>query len=192
MGNRFLPIVEEGIRSPDLACQQVVQRKDLHGTVELQPLISPGLPEKDINGVFLCGEGREKWVLPLSVNTSNTSQSVIQAGGPLVIYKPVRQPQIRPEHQKPYSSMVTPRQNEISVWHTHVGCHSSEPHHLVPFLGLCHSRELPDSISMSCCTAHLCDTRLVLLTKNLISSQGFQRELWKICPSCSSPAAAVS
>lgn len=60
MGNRFLPIVEESIRSPDLTGQQVVQRKDLHGTIELQPLISPGLPEKDINGVFLCGERREK------------------------------------------------------------------------------------------------------------------------------------
>lgn len=94
----------------------------------------------------------------------------------MVIYKPVRQPQVRPEHQKPYSSVVTPRQNDYSMWHLHMGCHSSEPRHVVPFLGLYHSRELPDSISMSCCTAHLCDTRLVLLTKDLISSQGFQRE----------------
>lgn len=60
MGDRFLPVVEEGIRSPDLTGQQVVQGKYFHGTIKLQPFISPGLPEKDINGVFLCGERREK------------------------------------------------------------------------------------------------------------------------------------
>lgn len=101
---------------------------------------------------------------------------MIQTGGALVIYKRVKQPQVRPEHQKPYSSVVTPRQIEISMWRSHVGCRSSEPRHLVPFLGSCHSRELPDSISVSCSTAHLCDTRLVLPTKDLIISQGFQRE----------------
>lgn len=60
MGNRFLPVVEESVRSPDLTGQQVVQGKDLHGAIKLQPFISPGLPEKDIDGVFLGGERREK------------------------------------------------------------------------------------------------------------------------------------
>lgn len=60
VGNRFFPVVEEGVRGPDLTGQQVVQGEYLHGTVELQPLVSPGLPEKYINGVFLCGERREK------------------------------------------------------------------------------------------------------------------------------------
>lgn len=60
MSNRFLPVVEEGIRSPDLTGQQVVQGKYFHGTIKLQPFISPGLPEKDINSVFLCGERKNK------------------------------------------------------------------------------------------------------------------------------------
>lgn len=63
MGDRFLPVVEEGVRSPDLTGQQVVQGKDLHGTVKLQPFISPGLPEEDVNGVFLWGERGEKQVV---------------------------------------------------------------------------------------------------------------------------------
>lgn len=60
MGHRFLPIVEEGVRSPDLTGQQVVQGEDLHGTIKLQPFISPGLPEKDVDGVFLRRERREE------------------------------------------------------------------------------------------------------------------------------------
>lgn len=63
VGNRFLPVVEKSVRSPDLTGQQVVQGKDFHGTIKLQPFISPGLPEKDINGVFLWGERREKSVV---------------------------------------------------------------------------------------------------------------------------------
>lgn len=65
VGNRFLPVVEKSVRSPDLTGQQVVQGKDFHGTIKLQPFISPGLPEKDINGVFLWGERREKSVCVL-------------------------------------------------------------------------------------------------------------------------------
>lgn len=60
VGNRFLPVVEKSVRSPDLAGQQVVQGKDLHGAIKFQPLVSPGLPEEDVDGVFLWGERREK------------------------------------------------------------------------------------------------------------------------------------
>lgn len=59
MGYWLLPIVEEGIRSPDLAGEQVVKWKDLHRPIKLQPLIPPTLPEEHINRVLLEGGKRK-------------------------------------------------------------------------------------------------------------------------------------
>lgn len=51
--------MEEGVGGPDLAGQEIVQRKDLHGPIEFQSFIVPGLSEKHVDGVFL-GESREQ------------------------------------------------------------------------------------------------------------------------------------
>ena len=56
MSHRLLPIMEEGVWSPDLTRHQVVERQNIHGPVEFQPLILPALPEKNIYGVLLWGE----------------------------------------------------------------------------------------------------------------------------------------
>lgn len=55
VSNRFLAVKEEGIGSPDIAGQQVVQRQHLHGTFEAQTLVLPALTEEHVNGVFLNG-----------------------------------------------------------------------------------------------------------------------------------------
>lgn len=49
----FLAVQEEGVRSPDVAGQQVIQRQHPHGPFEAQTLILPALAEKHIDGVFL-------------------------------------------------------------------------------------------------------------------------------------------
>lgn len=53
MGHRFLSIVEEGIRSPDLTGQEVVEGQDLHGPIKLKPLVPPTLTKEDVDGVLL-------------------------------------------------------------------------------------------------------------------------------------------
>lgn len=53
VGNGFLPVVEECVRSPDFAGKQVVERQALHGPFKAEPFIFPALPEKHIYGVFL-------------------------------------------------------------------------------------------------------------------------------------------
>lgn len=53
MGHGLLPVVEEGVGSPDLTGEQVVQGQNLHGSVELQPLVPPALAEEDVDGVLL-------------------------------------------------------------------------------------------------------------------------------------------
>lgn len=55
VSDRFLAVKEEGIGSPDIAGQQVIQRQHLHGTFEAQTLILPALTEEHVNGVFLKG-----------------------------------------------------------------------------------------------------------------------------------------
>jgi len=52
--------VEEGIRCPDLAGEQVVKWKDLHRPIKLQPLIPPTLPEEHINRVLLEEKKKKK------------------------------------------------------------------------------------------------------------------------------------
>lgn len=53
MGHGLLPVVKEGVRSPDLTGKQVVQGENLHWSVELQPLVPPALAEEDVDGVLL-------------------------------------------------------------------------------------------------------------------------------------------
>lgn len=57
MGHRLFPVVEEGVRSPDLTRHQVVEGQNVHRPVEFQPLIFPALPEENIYGVLLEGGG---------------------------------------------------------------------------------------------------------------------------------------
>lgn len=56
---RFLAIVEESVRGPDFTGHQVVEREDVHWSMELESLILPTLSEKDIHSVLLKGE--EQW-----------------------------------------------------------------------------------------------------------------------------------
>lgn len=58
VSNRFLAVKEEGVGSPDVAGQQVVQRQHLHGTFEAQTLVLPALTEEHVNGVFLKGQNK--------------------------------------------------------------------------------------------------------------------------------------
>ena len=53
MGHWFLAIVEEGVRGPDLTSQEIIQWKDLHGSIKFQSFIMPCLSKKYINGVLL-------------------------------------------------------------------------------------------------------------------------------------------
>lgn len=53
MSYGFLAIVEESIRGPDFTGHQVVERQDVHWSVELESLILPTLSEKDIHSVLL-------------------------------------------------------------------------------------------------------------------------------------------
>lgn len=53
MSHRLLPVVEEGVRSPDFTGHQVVERQYIHRSAKFQPLVLPALPEKDIDGVLL-------------------------------------------------------------------------------------------------------------------------------------------
>lgn len=49
----LLAVKEEGVGRPDIAGQQIVQRKHLHGAFKAEPLILPALAEEHVNGVFL-------------------------------------------------------------------------------------------------------------------------------------------
>ena len=62
MGHGLLSIVEESVRSPDLAGQEVVEGQDLHGSIKLEPLIPPTLTEEDVDGVLLKGGQDEELV----------------------------------------------------------------------------------------------------------------------------------
>lgn len=64
MGHRFLPIVKEGVRGPDLTSQKIVQWKDLHRSIKFQSFIMPCLSKKYVNGVLLGTKKRENnvWV----------------------------------------------------------------------------------------------------------------------------------
>lgn len=60
MSHGLFPIVEEGVRSPDFTCHQVVEGQNIHRPIKFQPLILPALPEENIYGVLLWAEGMKK------------------------------------------------------------------------------------------------------------------------------------
>lgn len=57
MSHRLFPIVEEGVRSPDFTCHQVVEGQNIHWSMKFQPLILPALAEENVYGVLLWAEG---------------------------------------------------------------------------------------------------------------------------------------
>lgn len=57
VSHRLFPIVEEGVRSPDFTCHQVVEGQNIHWSVKFQPLILPALAEENVYGVLLWAEG---------------------------------------------------------------------------------------------------------------------------------------
>lgn len=60
VGVGLLGIAEEGVWDPDLPDHVAVETQDLHGAVELQAPVVPGLSEEDVDGVFLwAGEKQE-------------------------------------------------------------------------------------------------------------------------------------
>lgn len=62
MRDGLLPVEEEGVRSPDVTGQEVVQGQHLHGAFEAKPLVFPALAEEHVDRVFLQGNN----------NTTNT------------------------------------------------------------------------------------------------------------------------
>lgn len=60
MGVGLLGIAKERVWDPDLPDHVAVETQDLHGAVELQAPVVPGLSEEDVDGVFLsAGEKQE-------------------------------------------------------------------------------------------------------------------------------------
>lgn len=57
MGVGLLGVPEEGVRDPDLSYHVAVETQDLHGAVELQASVVPGLSEEDVDSVFLSRGG---------------------------------------------------------------------------------------------------------------------------------------
>lgn len=57
MSHRLLSIVEEGVRSPDFTCHQVVEGQNIHWSMKFQPLILPALAEENVYGVLLWTDG---------------------------------------------------------------------------------------------------------------------------------------
>lgn len=57
VSHRLFPIVEEGVRSPDFTCHQVVEGQNIHWSMKFQPLILPALAEENVYGVLLRAEG---------------------------------------------------------------------------------------------------------------------------------------
>lgn len=60
MSHWFLAIMEEGVRSPYLTSQKIVQWKDLHGSIKFQSFIMPCLSKKYINSIFLEQKKQER------------------------------------------------------------------------------------------------------------------------------------
>ncbi len=53
MCDGFLPIKEEGVRSPDVTGQEIIQGKHLHWALKAKSFIFPALTEEHVNSVFL-------------------------------------------------------------------------------------------------------------------------------------------
>lgn len=53
VGHRFLAIMKECVRGPNLTGHQIVERKGVHWSMKLQPFVQPALTEEDVHCVFL-------------------------------------------------------------------------------------------------------------------------------------------
>ena len=60
VGVGLLGVPEEGVGDPDLAHHVAVQAKHLHGAVEFQPPVIPGLGKEDVDGVLLFDRETEQ------------------------------------------------------------------------------------------------------------------------------------
>ena len=69
MSHRLLPVVEEGVRSPDFTCHQVVEGQDIHRSIKFQPLVFPALPEENVDGVLLWADGINEFRFMLQFST---------------------------------------------------------------------------------------------------------------------------
>lgn len=49
----FLPVEEEGVRSPDVAGQEIIQGKHLHRAFKAKSFIFPALTEEHVDSVLL-------------------------------------------------------------------------------------------------------------------------------------------
>lgn len=49
----FLPVEEEGVRSPDVTGQEIIQGKHLHRAFKAKSFVFPALTEENVNSVFL-------------------------------------------------------------------------------------------------------------------------------------------
>lgn len=66
VGVGLLGIAKERVWDPDLPDHVAVEAQDLHGAVELQAPVVPGLSEEDVDGVFLsAGRNQEMFRLCL-------------------------------------------------------------------------------------------------------------------------------
>lgn len=54
----FAGIPEERVGNPDFADHVAVEHEQLHGAVELEAAVVPGLGEEDVDGVLLPGRGQ--------------------------------------------------------------------------------------------------------------------------------------
>lgn len=53
MCDGFLPVEEEGVGSPDVTGQEIIQRQHLHRAFKAKSFIFPALTEEHIDSVFL-------------------------------------------------------------------------------------------------------------------------------------------
>lgn len=69
VGNGFLPIEEEGVRSPDVTGQQVIQGEHLHRALKAKTLVLPALAEEHVNSVFLRNQSPNQYRLSMTSST---------------------------------------------------------------------------------------------------------------------------
>lgn len=64
-------VAEERVGDPDFANHVAVQAEHLHGAVELQASVVPGLSEEDVDGVLLCDRVTKSVALHAPIPSSN-------------------------------------------------------------------------------------------------------------------------
>lgn len=62
VGVGLLGIAEERVWDPDLPDHVAVETQDLHGAVELQAPVVPGLSEEDVDGVLLSAGEKQQFL----------------------------------------------------------------------------------------------------------------------------------